>query len=331
MSHLIDPSDLHIPEKHDPRFIPGRTDSKLGVDKIRALLKQHGEWPSFLAPIVAIEEPSIEDPAVTQCTVVAGIRRTLAARAEGIEAHFTLLPPDTSIPDQLSIIIGENEGRTDLDPVAKAESFRAFITAYAEAQRPAGQDDETYAAWPPTREAKKLRSEALKVLAVNHKLDPRTIDEYLQLLERLPEVKKAVASGLVARTKVTDRAGWSRDKVLNEDGSPNEAVQTKLLKQLIGAGMDDPSAEGTLTAAGKLNREQAKQAATEGFVGFKPVKKELDWLLAAMSEAEDPETELWKNILAFIRGELTLRAAKRRLPAVKNYFVAKDGPGVDSE
>jgi hypothetical protein len=301
--------DLLIPEKGDPLYIEGRTNSNEGVDKLEASMKDQG-WGN-IPPILVIEsQPG-------QLKVVAGIRRTKAARKTNTPAQIRVLDPGMPVTEQLSLNIEENENRTDTNAIAKAHSFQSFVTEYVKQVLTEEFPDATeYTA----KAIAKATVQAKKVLGLRLKLTAQTVDEYLQLVNLIPAARKAVAEGTLTRTAVIDR-GAGLTRMLKEDGTPDVEKQTAALEKL----MKHSEAAGGKT----VSRAAAKQAATTEAVGYKPSAWEIRQMTVNMEEAGEYAEQL--ALISFLRGDLTLRTAKKRLPWLKDVFVAKAGPGAAEE
>lgn len=298
------PADnLLIPFSRDPLFNSARTNSNEGVDKLEASMRDNG-WGNIPEVLVIERTPG-------KFTVVAGIRRTKAARKVGIDARIKVLDPSLSDSALLSINIQENENRTETNPLAKAESFGNFIEAYV---REALAEEYPDATEIPARATKRARAQAIAVLATNVKLHKNTVDEYLQLLNLGKRARTLMLEGTLKRVDATDR-GLKLAQMLNEDGTPDEAAQNvaidNYLKQL---GLDGK----------KPARKDLKKAAAGESVGYKPNGWEIRQMTVNMEEAGLTEQ---LSFMQFLRGELTLRTAKKRLPWLKDVFVAKAGPG----
>jgi hypothetical protein len=78
-----------------------------------------------------------------------------------------------------------------------------------------------------------------------------------------------------------------------------------------------------------VSRAAAKQAATTEAVGYKPSAWEIRQMTVNMEEAGEYTEQL--ALISFLRGDLTLRTAKKRLPWLKDVFVTKAGPGAVEE
>ena len=308
--------ELIIPSKGDPLFNPARTTSNEGVDKLEASFKAAGGWGS-IPPVLVVADEELGG-----FRVVAGIRRTKAARRVGIPARIKLLDPNTPPSELVAVSILENENRTNTNPMAKAESFEAFVNAYtseALAEEYPTVTDDSYA---PAAIAR-MRARGLKILATRLKLDPKTVDEYLQLLNLIPAARKHLIEGSLAMRDVVDR-GMGLTRMVNADGTPNVEKQEAALARFFKVAQ----VQGKPTTG-----KQLKQVVSGEAVGYKPNPWEVRQMLSRMQELgdEDPEVkaELVQavTLLQFVKGELTLQTAKRRLPWLKRVFVPKDGPG----
>lgn len=282
--------DLLIPDKSSPLFNAARTTSKEGVDKVEATMRMAEGWGSLPPVLVRQTDSGLE--------VVAGIRRTLAARRIGVAAKIQLLDPKLTISELLGINVAENENRTDTNAVAKAESFTNFIEQYV-AEAVAAELDEDRA-----------RTQAVKKLSQMVKMDPKTVDEYLQLMNLGKTARTAVIEGTVPRTVVTDR-GLKLTRMVDENGKPDNDRQEAALEKYFA------KANGK-----KSTRDEAAKQGKGQAVGYRPSAWEVKQMLA--NENTPPEAA---TLIQFLRGELTLQTAKRRMPWLKTAFVPKDGPG----
>lgn len=308
--------ELIIPAKGSTLFNPARTTSNEGVDKLEASMKAAGGWGS-IPPVLVVEDSEQQG-----FVVVAGIRRTKAARRVGILARIKVLDPNTAQSELVAVSILENENRTNTNPMAKAESFEAFINAYtneALAEEYPTVTDDSY----PVAATARMRSRGLKILASRLRLDPKTVDEYLQLLNLIPAARKHLIEGTLALRDVVDR-GMGLTRMVNEDGTPNVEKQEAALARFF---------KVTQVQGKPTTGKQLKQVVAGEAVGYKPNPWETRQMVTKMQELgdEDPEVraELKQalSLMQFLRGELTLQSAKRRLPWLKRVFVPKDGPG----
>lgn len=305
------PADkLVIPSKGHPLFNAARTLSNEGVDKLVASMKDKG-WGNIPPVLVQFDE-------LGDAVVVAGIRRTKAARQVGIEAQIKVLDPNLPVSELLSINIQENENRTDTNPMAKAESFNNFIQSYvAESLAEEFPDATEYTAKAVT----KATTRAKQILAVKVKLAKETIDEYLQLMNLGSRARKYVIDGTLKRVDVSDR-GAGLTRMILEDGSPDEDAQEAALEKLV---------KHTEETGAKPSRKELKAVTKGEAVGFKPKAWEINQMITKMEEATEAGTEDYSeqlNLIRFLRGDLTLRTAKKRMSWLKDVFVAKAGPGV---
>jgi len=300
--------ELLLPVPGDPLFNSARTNSNEGVDKLEASMKSYGGWGTI--PAIGVV-----DNGYGQFKVVYGIRRTKAARKQAIEAKIHVLDPATPVSEQLALTIQENENRTDTNPLTKAESFGSFVQAFVDEsirqEYPATEENAGVVVIPPAA-TKRARAQAIAILAANVKLNKNTVDEYLKLLNLGNRARKLIIEGTLKRVDVSDR-GLNLTGMVIEDGSPDVAAQDIALDNFL----------KTVEVEGKKPaRKDLKKAATAEAIGYKPNNWEIKQIVASDDTPEDA-----KNLIAFLKGELTLLAAKRRMPWLKTAFVLKAGPG----
>jgi len=143
------------PNPHQPRQMLDAQD----LGQLEASVREHG----VLQPIVVRRHGD-------RYQIIAGERRFRAARAVGL-AEVPVVVRDVPDDQMLELALVENLQREDLDPIEKAESFRAYLASTGRTQ-----------------------AEASGRLG----LDRSTIANMIRLLELPAEVQAMVRSGLVA-------------------------------------------------------------------------------------------------------------------------------------
>lgn len=151
-----------------------------------------------------ILQPVVVRPAVDGFELVAGERRWRAAKEAGL-AKVPAVIRTVDDPGMFKMALIENLQRRDLNPIEKAEAFRALMTRFG-----------------CTQEA----------LAAEMGLDRTTVANFVRLLDLPAEIREAVAKGLISQ-------GHAR--AILAAGSPAEKV--RLLRKIVRDGLSVREAE----------------------------------------------------------------------------------------
>lgn len=149
------PVSLLDPNPHQPRQGMEPQD----LERLKASIREHG-----------VIQPIVVRPVGTRYQIIAGERRFRAA--QGLQlAHVPVVIREATDEEMLELALVENLQREDLDPIEKAQSFRAYLSSSGRTQEAA---------------------------AVRLGLDRSTIANMIRLLELPDEVQAMVRGGLVA-------------------------------------------------------------------------------------------------------------------------------------
>jgi ParB-like chromosome segregation protein Spo0J len=190
-----DPNKLIIAEdKNDPLF------DVRGLGEADKALVQSIKDYGFGSAIWAVEREK------GKLTVVAGRRRTLSAREADEEVTCLILDPTLSDYELVSRMIAENEARQEDTVMNKARKAARLVNLGLEAFRPVDKDavevdEETGEVqyngegWRPSRAQ---RAVVINDVARRFGLQPRRINQLLELLELSPKVQKALEAGKIS-------------------------------------------------------------------------------------------------------------------------------------
>jgi ParB family chromosome partitioning protein len=197
----------------DPNPVQPRQGIEIGgLEHLKESIREHG----VLQPVVVRRH-------LDRYQIIAGERRFRAAEALGL-AEIPVVVRDVPDDQMLELALVENIQREDLDPIEKAESFRAYLTSSGHTQEAA---------------------------ATRLGLDRSTIANMIRLLELPAEVQSLVRAGVLAM-------GHAR-ALLSVEGGPK---QIELSERVAREGLSVREVERLAAQASPPKRR--RKAATHG-------------------------------------------------------------------
>ncbi len=182
-----------------------------GLEKLKASIAEHG-----------VLQPIMVRPQGERYQVVAGERRLRAARGVGLE-HVPVVVRNVPDDRMLELALIENLQREDLDPIEKAESFRAYLEGSGRTQ---------------------------EVAAQRLGLDRSTVSNMIRLLELPGEVQQLVRAGAVAM-------GHARALLALGDAKRQMEVAERVVREGLSVRQVERIASASAVAKGRKSRVKA--------------------------------------------------------------------------